>query len=477
MKLPALSDPFWIKLVGMVAGPDPVAPDMLAYSGSHYVRGNLASLGLTPGVAYTISMDVRNAGSIPMQFAGGPTPSGDGNWGDVVKVSIPAGVRTTVQIPFVMRADLNGLMVKDNQANQQPWSLGAVTIAQAGDVVPAPAPVPAPTPAPAPIPAPAAAVGQGDQSAYLQSCIDNCAPAPEGIYEFAQTLRMPRHGDKLHSNGRLPPRQQARNYGAILHYTGADAAVTVGESQHYISNVQISGVRIEAPNAKACIRAFNPATSVFRDLALIGPGAGGACLHVSGGIQSSFENIDLCGMGVPEFIPHGDFSLRADGIVFENGTDENGLSTTYTAHRLTTVYAHQCARGIVNYSGLATIDGQTVLEDNQIALYIGDTGRTMIDGAYWESNGTPIWMGDHSYLSMVNAEIGSGNAAYFIDAGRFLQISIIGGFLKGPAKLLSPRAQPYAEGSHAAIYGTALPLGLDIGLAQIVGPDMRGAGR
>jgi hypothetical protein len=293
---------------------------------------------------------------------------------------------------------------------------------------------------------------------------------------------MPEHGMRLIGAGKRPPRQQARNYGAILAYTGprTEGAIISGRAGVYTSNQIIAGLRIEAPGADSCIRLYNPATGYFGALSLIGPGTGGACIRVSGGIQSLFEDIDLCGMGIPEFQPPG--TGRSDGITFENGQDEWGGSTTYTAHRMSRCYVHQCVRGIVNHSGLLTVDGQTVIEDNQVGLYVGDTARSTVCRVYWESNGLPIWMGDWTWLSMSHGEIGSGisgggHAPCVIDAGRFLQISIHGGFIKGPAPLLGRRAQPYDASAHAALYGVALPAGMDIGIAQIAGPDMRGAAR
>lgn len=446
----------------------------------HYVGIDLTGpYALTEGATYRVRLTLRSDG--PAHFAVGPTLAGDGDWRYVLQQDALPGVPCAFDFVFTADPVPQRFIVKDHRVDAQPITMiGEVTIERVDQTEP-PASTPAPAPAPPP-PPPVIVIPDGDRSDYLQRCIDTDTPVDPGIHAFARALRMPEHGMRLIGAGKRPPRQQARNYGAILAYTGprTEGAIISGRAGVYTSNQIIAGLRIEAPGADACIRLYNPATGYFGALSLIGPGTGGACIRVSGGIQSLFDDIDLCGMGIPEFQPPG--TGRSDGIVFGNGEDEWGGSTTYTAHRMTRCYAHQCVRGIVNQSGLLTVDGQTVIEDNQVGLYIGDTARQTVDRVYWESNGLPIWMGDWTWLSMTHGEIGSGisgggHAPCVIDAGRFLQISIHGGLIKGPAPLLGRRAQPYDASAHAALYGVALPAGMDIGIAQIAGPDMRGAAR
>ena len=450
----------------------------------HYVGIDLTGpYALTQGARYRVRLTLRSDGAA--HFAVGPVLAGDGDWRYVAQQDAQPGVPCGFDFVFDADPVPPRFIVKDHRAAAQPFTmLGEVTIERVDQTEPpAPAPAPTPTPTPAPVPAPSPVpIPSGDRSDYLQHCIDTDTPIDPGVHPFARPLRMPEHGMRLLGGGKRPPRQQARDYGVILAYTGGptDAALVCGQAGVYTSNQTIVGVRIEAPGAESCIRLYNPATTYCGALSLIGPGTGGACIRVSGGIQTLFDDIDFCGMGIPEFQPPG--TGRSDGITFENGQDEWGGSTTYTAHRMSRCYVHQCVRGIVNHSGLLTVDGQTVIEDNQIGLYIGGTARQTVDRVYWESNGLPIWMGDWTWLSMTHGEIGSGiagggHAPCVIDAGRFLQISIHGGLLKGPSPLLSRRAQPYDASAHAALYGVALPAGMDIGIAQIAGPDMRGAAR
>lgn len=450
----------------------------------HYWGCDLSGpYALVQGARYRVRLTLRSDG--PAQFAVGPVLAGDGDWRYVVQQDAQPGVPCAFDFVFTADPVPPRFMAKDHRVDAQPFDMiGEVTIERVDEAeAPTPAPAPTPTPTPAPVPAPSPVpIPSGDRSDYLQRCIDTDTPVDPGIHPFSRALRMPEHGMRLIGAGKRPPRQQARNYGAILAYTGprTEGAIISGRAGVYTSNQIIAGLRIEAPGADSCIRLYNPATAYFGALSLIGPGAGGACIRVSGGIQTLFDDIDFCGMGIPEFQPPG--TGRSDGIVFGNGEDEWGGSTTYTAHRMSRCYVHQCVRGIVNHSGLLTVDGQTVIEDNQIGLYIGDTARQTVDRVYWESNGLPIWMGDWTWLSMTHGEIGSGiagggHAPCVIDAGRFLQISIHGGLLKGPSPLLSRRAQPYDASAHAALYGVALPAEMDIGGAQIVGPDTRGAAR
>ncbi len=450
----------------------------------HYWGCDLSGpYALVQGARYRVRLTLRSDG--PAQFAVGPVLAGDGDWRYVVQQDAQPGVPCVFDFTFVADPVPPRFMAKDHRVDAQPFDMiGEVTIERVDEAeAPTPAPAPTPTPTPAPVPAPSPVpIPSGDRSDYLQRCIDTDTPVDPGIHAFARALRMPEHGMRLIGAGKRPPRQQARNYGAILAYTGprTEGAIISGRAGVYTSNQIIAGLRIEAPGTDSCIRLYNPATAYFGVLSLIGPGAGGACIRVSGGIQTLFDDIDFCGMGIPEFQPPG--TGRSDGITFENGQDEWGGSTTYTAHRMSRCYVHQCVRGIVNHSGLLTVDGQTVIEDNQIGLYIGDTARQTVDRVYWESNGLPIWMGDWTWLSMTHGEIGSaisggGHAPCVIDAGRFLQIAIHGGLIKGPAPLLSLRARPYDGNAHAALYGVALPAGMDIGIAQIAGPDMRGAAR
>lgn len=441
----------------------------------HYVGIDLTGpYALTQGARYRVRLTLRSDGAA--HFAVGPVLAGDGDWRYVAQQDAQPGVPCGFDFVFDADPVPPRFIVKDHRAAAQPFTmLGEVTIDRLDQ---AETPAPAPTPAPPPV----VIIPGGDRSDYLQRCIDTDVPVDPGIHAFARALRMPEHGMRLLGGGKRPPRQQARSYGTIIVYNGprTEGAIISGRAGVYTSNQVIAGLRIEAPLADACIRLYNPATSYFGALSLIGPGTGGACIRVSGGIQSLFDDVDFCGMGIPEFQPPG--TGRSDGITFENGQDEWGGSTTYTAHRMTRCYVHQCVRGIVNQSGLLTVDGQTIIEDNQVGLYIGDTARQTVDRVYWESNGQPIYMCDWTWLSMTHGEIGSsisggGHAPCMIDAGRFLQISIHGGFLKGPAPLLGRRAQPYDSSAHAALYGVALAGGMDIGLAQIVGPDMRGAAR
>ena len=448
----------------------------------HYWGCDLSGpYAVAQGARYRVRLTLRSDG--PAHFAVGPVLAGDGDWRYVVRRDAHPGVPCVFDFEFTADPVPPRFMIKDHRVETQPFTmLGEATIERV-DEAEAPTPAPTPTPTPAPVPAPSPVpIPSGDRSDYLQHCIDTDTPIDPGTHPFARPLRMPEHGMRLLGGGKRPPRQQARSYGTIIVYNGprTEGAIISGQAGVYTSNQTIVGVRIEAPGADACIRLYNPATGFFGALSLIGPGTGGACIRVSGGIQSLFDDIDLCGMGIPEFQPPG--TGRSDGITFENGQDEWGGSTTYTAHRMSRCYVHQCVRGIVNHSGLLTVDGQTVIEDNQIGLYIGDTARQTVDRVYWESNGLPIWMGDWTWLSMTHGEIGSGisgggHAPSVIDAGRFLQIAIHGGFIKGPAPLLGRRAQPYDASAHAALYGVALPAGMDIGIAQIAGPDMRGAAR
>ena len=338
---------------------------------------------------------------------------------------------------------------------------------------------------PMPVPAPHA-----DMRAYLQSAIDGGSPLPAGLYLYDGSLTITQHGGRL-AGVTLPSRQNAGSrgggYGVVLRQTaGVGPALIIGTPGAYISNVEVARVRIETAGNE-CIRAFNPATSILRDLSLIGTrGAPGrAVLHVSGGIQLCVLNVEACGMGYPEWEPHGDFSQRADGMLFENGIDENGLPTTYTAHRVEGCYIHMCPRAVVNESGIVRVGGMTVVEECLRVIHTGDTGRTYVDGLYWESvEQTPFYLGDYAVFSASQLEGGAAVAPCFFDGkpgGQgILGLSLLGGYFKGTAPLMGANLRRLDNGpiqGFAAVAAHCLPAGMDKGWASLIGPDTRGAGR
>jgi hypothetical protein len=326
-------------------------------------------------------------------------------------------------------------------------------------------------------------------TALLQSMLnDGVCLLDDRVYTLSDPLLIGAHGVVMRSkNGRLPPRANtpiADQWGPILRYAGPDQALLVkrGDGKgKYISGVKVQGFRIEAPNARQCIDAWGTATSVFEDLALIGPTIvnQGVVMRVRGGIQTTFRNIDFCGMGYPEAIPHGDFSLRAvAGLQCEPGTDENGnMTSPFTGFVADDCYFHQCRAGAINYAGLITFQGQCIFEDNLVGLMLGDTARSMVLGAYWEANRESlIRIGAGATLTLVAAEMNNtANAPYFFDGAGFRSISIHGGYTKGPGALFSPQCVPQGPGSFAAAYGAPLPYQSNVGALTIVGPDGRGA--
>lgn len=449
----------------------------VGFDGNHAIRRDWSALGVPRGIPVRLSIDLWS----PTDHViwAGLTGQGDSLTYGLREIPLQAGVARTAEIAVEADAMLDTLYIRGRwQFN--PFAVGAVHVTYEG--AEAPAPSPAPVPAPSPAPPPAVILPGGDRSDYLQHCIDSDTPVDPGIHAFARPLRMPEHGQRLLGGGVRPPRQQARNYGAILAYSGPDAALVCGRRGVYTSNQVVVGVRIEAPNANACILAHNPATAYFGGLSLIGPAAGGQCMLIRGGIQTLVEDVDASGMGIPEFQPLG--SNRADGIVFSGGEDEYGTPSTATAMRVSRCYVHQCARGIVNGSIDLAVDGRTVIEDNAIGIYLHDTAKTILDSVYWESNKQPIAGGRDIWLSITNAFMGTDfgpaadgyHAPSVIDVGTFAQIVVSGGYIKGKApRLLGPRAVPLH--AKAALYGTALPPGIDMTHAEIVGPSLIGAGR
>lgn len=323
----------------------------------------------------------------------------------------------------------------------------------------------------------------GDDSSWIQAALDagGVVRLEPRVYTLSEPLRITRHGTGLECDV-LPPRQQDSSYGARLRYNGGDAAIIVGRRGQYISNVRLRGLRVEAPSARACIRAHNPATSFFEDLSLIGPLAdnGGKVMHVLGGIQVRFKNVDACGMGIPEAQPRGDFARRAvAGVYCEGGEDENGRPSTFTAFTFDGCYLHQCRAGIVNHGGLVTVGSQTIFEDNLLGLLVGDSSRCMVRDSYWEAQRNAlIHLGKNAHLSLSNCELGNtANAPIFFDGDEFLALTISGGYIKGPGKLFGARARPGGTGSFATAFGVPMPADLDIGPLTLVGVDGRGAGR
>ena len=342
-----------------------------------------------------------------------------------------------------------------------------------------------------PVPVPA---GYADMLAYLTACIDNGWPLGDGLYEYAGTLTITQHGRRLIGAG-LPSRQSAGSqgggYGTVLRQTGGvGPAIVVGAPGAYISNIELAGLRVESAGQSA-IQAFNPATCVFRDLSRIGTGGNRAVLHISGGIQSTVENVEVSGMGYPEFAPHGDFALRAAwGVLIDGGTDEWGNPTLGNCNELRRLYVHQCRTAILNDNGNTSIGGNTVIEECLRALECGATSRTRVDGLYWESVAvgpqaggyTPIKLGSWASLYCRNMEGMSGDAQAFVDGdgGDGVLALLIGEgcHLKGTAPLLGnlKRLDNGPTQGWGMITGASLPAGMDKGWLTMV-VDTRGSGR
>ena len=452
------------------------------FNGDHPIRLEWDSVGvpINDQVKWTFPL----WSPVNMRVWAGPLTNGDGAPYDyMVLVELQAGVEkiVTLQFPNLEGRDRLYLRGYDFFA---PFSYGEGTVEFRGGVT---APPPPPPPPPAPVPT----IPSNQDTRELQAKINDgyCVLDRGRRYILTEPLRIGDHGAEIRTGG-LPSRgghPGEPTHGAILVASAFPAIISKksGSGNPYLSDVLLFGFRIETgPEAPCALEMYNPATSIVQDVSAIGPS--GPVILVHGGLQCRFINVDVDGMGFPEFEPRGNFDRRASsGLCFTTGLDENGGPSPFTNHVVRDSYARRCREGITVGPGTMFIEN-TIPEDCLIGVGVDDTGRLQMSHSYWEACRTALLrMGNLSHVTLTGCELDNTAGAYsIITGGAFLNFVMKGGYLKDdnvgkfgkPSRLFAPGCRPDGVGSGAMLIGVPRTAGMDTGPAQIIG-DFNGGAR